>query len=125
MALILVVDDDDQIRALLSRLLSRNGYEVLEASNGRIAVDILRKGPVDLVITDLIMPDKEGLETIREIVKEHKGIKIIAISGGGRVGPDSYLSMAKMFGASAVFTKPLEMAELLHTVAELLGRPKD
>lgn len=125
MALILVVDDDDQIRALLKRFLSRDGYQVLEASNGRIAVDILGNEPVDLVITDLIMPDKEGLETIREIVKEHKGLKIIAISGGGRVGPDSYLTMAKMFGASAVFTKPLDMAKFLSTVAELLGCPKD
>jgi len=120
MARILVVDDEAQIRVLLRQLLIREGYEVDEAPNGNIALKKFRENPFDLVIMDLIMPDKEGLETILELKKEFGEAKIIAISGGGRVGPDSYLKYAKGFGALHTLTKPIENAELLRAIREVL-----
>ena len=77
--------------------------------------------PADLVITDLIMPEQEGLETITSLKKEYPGIKIIAISGGGRIGPEAYLPAAQELGADRVFSKPFDVRELAETVKELLS----
>jgi len=120
MTLILVVDDDNQIRGMLRRLLEKEGYEVVEAIDGTEAMRLYQERPVDLVITDLIMPNKEGIETIIELRRIFPEVKIIAISGGGRVGPATYLSMAEKLGASRIFTKPFENDELLTAVKELV-----
>ncbi len=120
MALILVVDDDNQIRRMLRRILEKEGYEVVEAIDGDEAMRIYQERPVDLVITDLIMPKKEGIETIIELRRIFPEVKIIAISGGGRVGPAIYLTMAEKLGASRIFTKPFEKDELLAAVKELV-----
>ncbi len=117
---ILVIDDDDQMRVLLRQVMEWAGYEVMEASNGRQGMIRQRKNPADLVITDLIMPEQEGLETIGQLKKEFAGIKIIAISGGGRIGPEAYLPAARELGADRVFSKPFDVRELVNSVRELL-----
>ena len=120
MSRILVVDDEVQIRILLRELLQQEGYDVEEASNGEVALEIMREKPVDLVIMDLLMPNKEGIETIRELHRDFPDLKIIAISGGGRLGPDTYLKMAKDMGAIRTFKKPIPQDRLLGAVHELL-----
>ncbi|NLX18924.1 MAG: response regulator [Desulfobulbus sp.] len=119
---ILVIDDDDQMRTLLRQVMELAGYEVIEAENGREGMQKHLRQPADLVITDLIMPEQEGLETITSLKKEYPAIKIIAISGGGRIGPEAYLPAARELGADRVFTKPFDdVRDLVEAVRELLG----
>jgi len=120
-ARILVVDDDPQIRALLIQTLEREGYQVLAASDGAQGVRLFRENPADLIITDIIMPEMDGWEAIVELRKAFPDTRIIAISGGGMLGPSSYLVIAKRFGAERIFAKPLKKEELLQAVRELLG----
>ena len=117
---ILIIEDDVQIREMLRQTMEREGYEVVDAPNGKVAMKIQREKPAALIITDLIMPEKEGIETIRELRQDFQDIKIIAISGGGRLGPEEYLDMAKMLGAQRTFAKPIERKVLLDAVRELL-----
>ncbi len=120
MTRILVVDDEEPIRGLLRQAFEMNGYDVVEASNGSEAVRIFREDEIDLVITDIIMPNKEGLESIMDLKEIDPDVKIIAMSGGGRLEPHSYLQMASKFGAKKVFPKPLSITLLLAAVKELL-----
>ena len=120
---VLIVDDDEQIRVLLQQMMEWAGFEVLVAENGKIAMQIQSRQPADLVITDLIMPEQEGLETISRLKKDYPGIKIIAISGGGRIGPEAYLPAALELGADLVFSKPFDVQEVVNSVKELLGNP--
>ncbi len=117
---ILVIDDDDQMRVLLRQVMEWAGYEVMEAEDGREGMQKHRRQPADLVITDLIMPEQEGLETISLLRKEYPQTKIIAISGGGRIGPEAYLPAAQELGADRVFSKPFDVRELAGAVKELL-----
>ncbi len=119
---ILVIDDDDQVRDMLHQLLEMEGYEVMEAANGKQAIEIRRREAVDIIITDLIMPEKEGIETIRELKELFPDIKIIAMSGGGVVGPEAYLKIAKGLGAQKAYVKPIEREKLLRGVRELLEK---
>lgn len=119
---ILVIDDDWQMREMMHQALERAGYDVMDAANGKIGMNIQRQEPVDLVITDLIMPEKEGIETIRELRRDFPGLKIIAISGGGRAGADGYLSVAKTIGADRTLSKPFDLKQILDTVGELLSQ---
>ncbi|MCL7488590.1 MAG: response regulator [Desulfobulbaceae bacterium] len=119
---VLIIDDDEQIRVLLQQMMQWAGFEVLVAENGKVAMQMQSRQPADLVITDLIMPEQEGLETISRLKKEYPGIKIIAISGGGRIGPEAYLPAALELGADKVFSKPFDVQEVVATVKELLGR---
>lgn len=121
MADILIIDDDAQLSAMLKQLLERQGYSVITASDGSKGIGLYRTEGARLIITDLIMPVKEGIETIAELVKDHPDVKIIAMSGGGRLKPDSYLNLAETFGAARSFTKPINREELLAAVAELLS----
>ena len=118
---ILVIDDDDQMRILLRKVMAWAGYEVVEAEDGREGMQKQRHQPADLVITDLIMPEQEGLETIGLLRKEYPQTRIIAISGGGRIGPEAYLPAAQELGADRVFSKPFDVRELAGAVRELLG----
>jgi two-component system cell cycle response regulator CpdR len=118
---ILVMDDDDQLRAMLQLLLEKNGYEVLSAENGKIGLKLFYEKGADLIITDLIMPEKEGLETIIELHQNVPGLKIIAISGGGRIRPEGYLKLSESLGADRSFKKPFNNKELLSAVSELLA----
>ena len=120
---VLIVDDDEQIRVLLQQMMEWAGFEVLVAENGKIAMQMQSRQPADLVITDLIMPEQEGLETISWLKKDYPGIKIIAISGGGRIGPEAYLPAALELGADLVFSKPFDVQEVVNSVKELLGNP--
>jgi DNA-binding response OmpR family regulator len=115
---ILIVDDDSRIRDLFRMWLEREGFEVFEAENGKKGVEVQRTNPVDLLICDLIMPVQEGIETITQFRNDFPKIGIIAISGGGKIGPDSYLAVAEHLGAWRVFTKPVNMALLIETIKE-------
>ncbi len=120
---ILVVDDDFFVRDMLERLMRKAGFDVETTEHGADALRLQRLNPVDLVITDILMPEKEGLETITEFRRFFPGVKVIAISGGGRIGPASYLKMATLLGADRAFAKPVDTSQLLATVEELLGPP--
>ena len=117
MGSILVVDDDIQILDVMSEMLRLEGHQVAVAENGVRAVEQVRAEVFDLVITDLIMPEKEGLETIADIRKYRGDLPIIAASGGGRVGPTDYLATAR----DATLAKPFGREELISTVSELLA----
>lgn len=117
---ILIIDDDEQIRELLCKIMELQGFEVMEAENGRVGMQQHRQNPADLIITDLIMPEQEGLETISTMRREYGNVKIIAISGGGQMGPEAYLPAALELGADRVFSKPFDLKEIVHTVKELL-----
>ncbi len=118
---ILIIDDEPYILLMLKKMLERAGYEVDLASNGREGMALFEKATADLVITDIIMPDKEGLELILEMKKQRPALKIIAMSGGGRISPESYLECAKHFGAARVFQKPFRQKELMLAVRELMA----
>ncbi len=117
---ILVVDDDDLFRGMIVKLLTKAGYDVVAAENGRIAEKMQRESPADLIITDIIMPDREGLETIIGFRKSYPATMIIAMSGGGRVGPKPYLETARSLGAQIALSKPFKTSEILEAVRELL-----
>ncbi len=118
---VLVIDDDEHMRILLRQVMEMAGYEVAVAENGRQGMELQRAKPADLVITDLIMPEQEGLETIGTLKKEFAGVKIIAISGGGRIGPEAYLPTAKELGADRIFVKPFDIQAIRAAARELLG----
>jgi DNA-binding response OmpR family regulator len=120
MAKILVIDDDEQVLDMLYESLTRDGFDVLRASNGEQGLRIYRQEPVDLIITDIIMPEKEGIETIIELRQDFPDVKIIAMSGGGRIGTKDYLHLAKIFGVQRTFTKPVAREQLLDAIKELL-----
>lgn len=116
---ILIIDDEVQIRDMLTQMLTREGYQVSNASNGKEGMKICHELPVDLIITDIIMPEKDGIEMILELRKDFQDLKVIAISGGGRLGPDGYLEMAKKLGAHRTFFKPFNRKEMLEAIKEL------
>lgn len=120
MSAILVIDDDASVREVVSEMLRLEGHEVTIAENGRDAIPLLSAHEFDLVITDLIMPEKEGIETISEIRRTDRRIPIVAISGGGRLGPGDYLETARYIGADATLAKPFARQELLATIEALL-----
>lgn len=120
-ATILVVDDDIQMRLAMRRSLEREGYTVIEAGNANEALARLQQGPVQLVLTDIIMPDADGLELVFALRRSHPGLRIIAISGGGQFAPEFNLDLASRAGAAAVLSKPFETSVLLEKVRELVA----
>jgi len=124
MAKILVLDDEPSILLMIKKMLEKAGHEVDIAQNGKDGMQLFEKNRPDMVISDIIMPEKEGLETIFELRRMHPDLKIIAISGGGRIGPDGYLAGAKLLGANMVFQKPLDQKEFVNAVGLLLGENK-
>jgi DNA-binding NtrC family response regulator len=123
MARILVIDDEPGIRAVLQAVLTRGGHTVLSANDGAIGLAAFIADRPDLVITDIIMPEKEGIETIRAIRKLDPLVPIIAISGGGRTANADYLPLAAKFGATATLPKPFGAAAVLDLVKEILLPP--
>ena len=119
---ILVIDDEEPVRAVLRQMLEKEGYRVEEAPNGTVGMSLLQDHFIDLVITDLFMPEKEGIETMREVRKSFPQVKIIAMSGGGRIGKLDFLPMAESFGAQRTLAKPFERKELLETVRAVLAQ---
>lgn len=121
MGRVMIVEDDTAVRNLLREILERAGHEVLDAANGKEAVALFKLSPADLIITNILMPEQEGLETIQELRREDPDLKIIAISGGGQIGPADYLEVARRFGAARTFSKPFDRKALLQAVDELLA----
>jgi len=122
MASILVIDDETPIRTMLRDILEQDDHEVKEACNGKEAYSIFKKGEFDLLITDLVMPEKSGIDLIMEIKKEYPDMRVIAISGGGGItGRFDYLPIAKLIGAKAIINKPFHMSELRETVTNVLA----
>jgi DNA-binding response OmpR family regulator len=123
MPLVLIIEDEADIRTLYKRILEHAGYEVIEAADGQAGTAAFRRHHPDLVITDIIMPDKEGIETIMELTRDFSGVKIIAISGGGETMDSAVcLQLAKRLGASATLAKPFGQKELLDAVRAILGQ---
>jgi len=121
MAHILIIDDESKVRLLLRKLFESRGYTVSEASNGNEGIRQYQQKPADLIITDLIMPEKEGIETIVELKKKYPDIKIIAMSGGGKFQHSGYLDVAKRLGAECTFEKPIRREELLAAIKQMVG----
>ncbi len=120
MVKVLIVDDEESIRRIIRETLEVEGYEILEAGNGIEAIEIYTQNPSDIVITDIIMPKKEGIETIMELRRINPAVKIIAMSGTGLDSP--YLLMAKHLGANCILDKPFSPNELIETIKIILKK---
>jgi CheY-like chemotaxis protein len=118
---VLIVEDDKELREMLKMSLLRRGFAVQEAENGKEAISHFKPLITDLVVTDLIMPEEDGIKVVIKLRELKPAIKIIAISGGGKVGPGSYLNLAKALGADAVYSKPFSIKDLIVKIEELLG----
>ena len=116
---ILVVDDQEHMREALRLIFETTGHEVWEAANGKIALDQQKTTPADLVVTDILMPGMEGIELITHLRKIAPPVKIIAISGGGRVDPNLCLTMARELGADRILLKPFSKSTIVSMVSEL------
>jgi len=116
---ILVVDDELSIRMLFRKVLERAGYEVVEAANGKAAMSRLRERKISLIITDLVMPEQEGVETIRQLRQSYPELKVIAMSGafGARL-----LRTAELLGAQATLIKPVSPATILQVTQDILRK---
>lgn len=122
MSRILVIDDDRIVRETLKVILTQGRHEFHFANDGRQGLAAFTEYKPDLVITDILMPEKEGIETIRDIRRLAAKVPIIAISGGGRVGNMSFLQVAEQFGANRAFAKPFEPKELLQAIDDLVTK---
>ena len=118
---ILIVEDEKELREMLKISLIRHNFTVFEAVNGRDAITHFKPSSTDLVVTDLIMPEEDGLKVIMKLKEVKPSIKIVAISGGGKAGPASYLNLAKALGADAIYSKPFSINDLILKIEELLA----
>jgi DNA-binding response OmpR family regulator len=121
-AKILIIDDDESLRTSVSVVLRGEGHEVHESAGGANVIDIAKSGNLDVIITDILMPDVDGFELIGRLRKELPTVKILAISGGGRNKPGSYLSIAEKLGADFSLCKPFTKAELTAALDFLLKK---
>jgi CheY-like chemotaxis protein len=124
---VLIIEDDDYVLKMLEQTFVKAGYSVSLAMNGAVGIKLFEQHkklnePFQVVITDLIMPDVEGIETITQLRRNHPEARVIAISGGGRNRPEDYLQLAGRLGAVRTFTKPVDREALLRAVAELIGK---
>jgi CheY-like chemotaxis protein len=117
---ILIIEDDNDLREMLKVSLHRRKYTILEAQNGKDAITHFKPSVTDLVVTDLIMPEEDGLKVIMKLREIKPSIKIIAISGGGKAGPGSYLNLAKALGADVIYSKPFSVNDMIKKIGELL-----
>jgi CheY-like chemotaxis protein len=120
-ARILLIDDDDMFRKMVRVMLVSAGYRVDEADSGATALASYCQRPCDLVITDILMPDMDGIETIRALVAINPRVRIIAVSGSGSTWVADYLEDAQQFGARRILQKPVTLAQLLSAVSEVLA----
>ena len=121
MAKILVIDDDDIVNGMIVQLLSEAGYDAVGAQDGDRGLKLVETESFDMIVTDIVMPKKEGLETILELRKKNKMVPIIAISGGGKINADEYLLVAKGLGAKYTFKKPFDNKAFLNAVRVCLS----
>lgn len=120
MARILLIEDDDDLRGVIAQSLTLAGHEVFQAAEGRQGLELFHAGSFDLVLTDLVMPGKEGVETIIELHREKPGLKIIAMSGG-MPRSEFYLNLAAHLGAQRTIAKPFTPTELVAVIDEVLA----
>lgn len=127
MAKVLVIDDHYAMRQTIREILEDAGHEVFEAPDGLSGIQLQRRNRVDLVITDIFMPQKEGMSTIRELSAEFPDLPVIAMSGGNRdlTAPEGFIDLARRFGARGTLTKPFSVSDLLSEVTRLLGEPNE
>lgn len=123
MTTILIADDDPTLRAIGAQLLEGEGYRILEAEDGNEALRLIEAEPVDLIVLDMLMPNKDGLETIIELRRRKCAVRILAISSGGSMDASSLLKPAEAFGADRVMSKPLRISTFAPTIAEMLLVP--
>jgi CheY-like chemotaxis protein len=121
MAKILLIDDDPTIQKVFSQFLTGMGHEIMQAENGKEGMSMLQETRPDLVITDIMMPEMDGLEILMHLRSTHNSVPVIAISGGMRALPVNFLQQAKLFGARYVFEKPVPLDVLRNAVKELLN----
>lgn len=121
MTKILVIDDNPIARSTISTVLESDGYEIVAAADGNLGLAAFESEQPDLVITDIIMPEKEGIETIQDLLRRDPHAKVIAISGGGRIGNADFLEFARKFGAAETIAKPFDPEELLEATKRLLA----
>jgi DNA-binding response OmpR family regulator len=121
MTKILIVEDDQQLREMLKQLLEGESFEVIDSGDGEEAIKTLHENEVDLMITDIIMPEKDGVSLVRDLRKQFPDLKIIAISGGSRhIDPQNPLKIVEKMGVDRTLTKPFKLSELLDVVRELV-----
>jgi CheY-like chemotaxis protein len=118
---ILLIDDEPAVRTSFERFLQGEGYNVTTASDARAGMQLLKQQKVHLIITDIMMPEMDGLELLMELKKQHKEIPVIVFSGGMKQQPISFLPMAKKFGASRIFDKPVNFDAMRQAIHELLA----
>lgn len=124
MSKVLLIDDDAELRAALAESLREAGFEVVEASDGARGLNIQRENPADVVVSDIFMPEQEGIETMFKLRSTYPALRIIAISGGfAKGGRYNYLPGAKDIGADRCLQKPFKAAHLVSTIRELLAAP--
>jgi CheY-like chemotaxis protein len=118
---VLLIEDEPLLRDTLREAFEGAGFELTEAANGKEGIRSFETAPADIIVTDILMPEKDGLETIIDLRKRHPGLKILARSGGDRTGNRQYLRIAKEFGAVRVLPKPFRPKEILTVVEEILA----
>jgi len=122
MARILIIDDNAQLREMLNLMLAQAGHEVVEAGSGETGVNLYREKPADVVVLDILMPEKGGLETIVELKRDFPNVKVIGISGGFQKKTDENQTLADLLGIQRTLSKPFAPEELLKTIREVLGK---
>jgi len=120
MPTIVIADDDKNLRSMLKQIFEVENYTVLEADNGEKAIEYVNKNHVDLVITDLIMPKKEGIETINELNHKYPSLPVFAMSGACMTDSKIYLEIAKKLGVVKTFLKPFDINEMLDSVKSVI-----
>lgn len=125
MTKILIIEDEEMVRTTIQQILLKAGYEVEVSSNGKLGLEKQKKKPADIVVTDIIMPEKDGIETTIEIRDHFPNTKIIAISGGGRIKNLNFLEYAKQMGADVILAKPFTREELLGAIAMTFELPTE
>lgn len=120
MARILIIDDEPAVRAVMRAMLESARHHILEAANGMAALAALAAAPIDVVVTDILMPDRDGIETILDIRKQFPAVKILAMSGGGLCGKHDLLEAAQKLGAHDTMSKPFRKSEILAKIDRLL-----
>jgi len=123
MAGILIVDDDDLTRGVIKRILELGNHTIFQVNNGQEALQVVSTAPIDLIITDILMPERDGLDVIAQVKGTHPWVKVLAYSGGGAHRDFDVLSLAKELGAHAAIQKPFSVSDLLSSVEKLLARP--
>ena len=122
MANVMVVDDEPAVRNLFKEILAESEHVVIEAQNGEEACEIIHETAIDLVVTDLVMPEKSGLELIMDLAENYPELPIIAVSGGGGItGRFDYLPIAKLIGAKKIVNKPFKVEEIRKLIYDILG----